>query len=109
VRETFLAYNIAQRTHEIGIRMAFGARRSDVVRLILGQGLGLFAAGIAIGLAGALASTRLFRGLLFEIGPGDPVSFAAVTVLLAIVALLACWLPALRATRVEPLEALRYG
>jgi putative ABC transport system permease protein len=104
-----LAYNIAQRTHEIGIRMALGARRSDVVRLVLGQGLGLSAAGIAIGLAGALASTRLLRGLLFEIGPGDPVSFAAVTVLLAIVALLACWLPALRATRVEPLEALRYG
>jgi len=98
---------VSQRTREIGIRMALGADRAAVRALVLREGLRLAAAGVAVGLAGAFALTRLLRGFLFEIGPGDPLTHAAVALLLAGVALAACALPARRAARLNPTAALR--
>ncbi|MEW6209101.1 MAG: ABC transporter permease [Acidobacteriota bacterium] len=103
-----LSYSVAQRTQEIGIRSALGATRSDVMRLVVGQGLGLAMTGIAIGLAASMAMTRLIESLLFETGPRDPSVFAFVSLLLIVVSLAACYLPARRATRVDPMTALRY-
>jgi putative ABC transport system permease protein len=103
-----LAYLVNVRTHEIGIRMALGASRRDVLKLIVGQGMILTIIGIAIGLAGAFALTRIMSSLLFDVKATDPVTFIAVSVVLAIVALLACLIPARRATRVDPMIALRY-
>jgi len=103
-----MAYAVAQRTQEIGVRMALGAQRLHVLRLVFGQGFVLLAVGTAIGLGGAFALTRLMHSLLFEITPTDPVTYSAVVVLLAVVALFACYIPARRATRVDPLVALRY-
>ena len=102
-----MSYTVNQYTHEIGIRLALGARSADVVRMILLEGMTLALAGIAIGAAAALALTRLMRSLLFEIQPADPITFLSVSVLLAAVALLATYIPARRATRVDPLIALR--
>ena len=102
-----VAYAVAQRTREIGVRIALGARRSEVVRLIMGQGLRPAAAGLVIGLAGAAAMTRVMRGLLYEVAPLDPATFVGATVLLLTVAALACLIPATRATRIPPSEALR--
>ena len=102
-----LAYAVSRRTREIGVRMALGAQVADVLGLVLRQGLGLAGVGLALGLAGAFGATRLLRGFLYEVQPLDPLTFAAVVVLLSIVALLACWLPARRATKVDPMEALR--
>ena len=101
-------YSVAQRTHEIGIRLALGAQRGDVFRLIVGQGLILALAGVVIGSGGAYALTRLITGLLFGVSPTDLVTFILVAMLVTVVALLACYLPARRATRVDPLTALRY-
>jgi putative ABC transport system permease protein len=101
-------YSVAQRTHEIGIRLALGAQRSDVFRLIVGQGLILALLGVALGAAGAFGLTRLIASLLFGVSPTDALTFALVSVVVTVVALLACYLPARRATRVDPLEALRY-
>jgi predicted permease len=103
-----LSFAVAQRTQEIGVRVALGAQRAQLLRMILSQGLTLFLVGATIGLTAALSLSHALRHLLFHVSPYDPVSFAAITALLAAVALLACYLPALRATRVDPLVALRY-
>jgi putative ABC transport system permease protein len=103
-----LAYSVARRTHEIGIRMALGAQTADVLRLVMGQGLRLVAAGTVLGLAAALATGRVLRAYLFGVSSTDPGTLMAVALLLAAVALLACWLPARKAARVEPMAALRY-
>jgi predicted permease len=103
-----IAYTTRQRTREIGIRMALGAQRVQVLQLVLGQGLRLTAIGLAIGLALSLALTRFLGHLLFEVPPTDLLTFAAVTILLSTVALGACYLPARRATSVDPMVVLRY-
>jgi putative ABC transport system permease protein len=103
-----LAYAVERRTREIGIRMALGAQRGDVVGLVLRYGGLLAATGLGIGLGAALALTRFLETMLFEVSTTDPVTFAAVAALLAAVALLACWIPARRATKVDPMVALRY-
>ena len=102
-----IAYVVAERTHEIGVRMALGARARDVLRMVLGRGLRLVALGLALGLAGALGLTRFIASQLYGVRAMDPVTFASVSALLALVALVACWLPARRAARVDPLIALR--
>ena len=102
-----LATSVSRRRQEIGVRLALGAQRGDVVRLVVRQGMVLAIAGIAIGLPASIALTRLISSLLFEVTPRDPVTFAAVTTLLIGVAAFACYLPARRATRIEPIEALR--
>jgi predicted permease len=103
-----MAYSVAQRTREIGVRMALGAQRLHVLRLVFGQGFVLLTVGTVIGLLGAFALTRLMHSLLFEITPTDPLTYSAVVGLLAVVAFLACYIPARRATKVDPLVALRY-
>ena len=103
-----MSYAVAQRTNEIGIRLALGAQTRDVLSLIIGQGLRLVLVGLAIGLLGAFALMRVISGLLFGVTAKDPMTFIIVSVVLAIIALLACYVPARRATRVDPLEALRY-
>jgi predicted permease len=102
-----IAYVVSQRTREIGVRMALGATRRDISRMVLGEGLAITSLGIAVGLAGALALTRLMLALLYGVSPTDPATFVAVPALLAGVALLATWVPARRAARVEPLVAIR--
>jgi ABC-type antimicrobial peptide transport system permease subunit len=102
-----MAYVVNQRTQEFGIRMALGAGTGDVLRLIFREGLALAAIGIAIGLTLALTVTRLLASFLYGVSPFDLATFTGVPVLLGLVTLLACWLPAKRATRVNPIEALR--
>jgi len=103
-----MAYRVSRRTHEIGVRMALGAQRADVLRLITGECLMLVGIGVLVGVPLALASTRVIASQLFEVRPSDPLTFAAVTALLVLVALAACYIPARRAMRVDPMVALRY-
>jgi putative ABC transport system permease protein len=103
-----ISYSVAQRTQEIGIRMALGARREDIVKMILLQGARIVVAGVVIGMLAAFGLTRYLEKLLFAVSPGDPGTFAAVALVLAMVTLLACYIPARRTLRVDPITALRY-
>ena len=102
-----MAYSVAQRTREIGIRIALGSQSRDVLRLVVGQGMKLALVGVGIGLAASFGLTRLMSKLLFGVSPTDPLTFAAIVVLLLLTALLACWVPARRAASVDPLVSLR--
>ena len=102
-----IACSVTERTQEIGIRMALGAQRGGVLRMVVGQAIALAAVGVLVGAAGAAGLTRLLSGFLFEVSPVDPLTFAAVSAMVVIVALLASAVPALRATRVDPVIALR--
>jgi putative ABC transport system permease protein len=104
-----MAFVVAERTHEIGVRMALGAEEGGVLRFVLGQGMRLTVLGIVIGIAGALAATRVLRTMLFGVGTTDPMTYGVVIIALGTVAVLACWIPARRASRVDPLVALRAG
>jgi putative ABC transport system permease protein len=104
-----MSYSVTQRTQEIGIRFALGAQRGDVMRLIVSQGMRLVLIGVALGFVGIFALTRLLQSLLFGIGATDLTTMLGVTIVLGLIALVACWLPAMRAARVDPIMALREG
>jgi putative ABC transport system permease protein len=101
------AYLVAQKTQEIGVRMALGANKGHILRLVMGRSVGLIVSGIAVGLVAALAATRVLSSLLYSVGPHDPVTFGLVTMLLVLVAIVAALIPARSATSVNPIVALR--
>jgi putative ABC transport system permease protein len=103
-----MSYSVSQRTHEIGIRMALGAQKKDVLKMVVGQGMGLAVTGVFVGIAGSLGMTRLMSGLLFGVSATDPVTFILLAMVLAGVAFAANYIPARRATAVDPMVALRY-
>jgi putative ABC transport system permease protein len=103
-----MSYAVTERTYELGMRMALGAQAADVRKLVIGQGMRLALTGLAAGLAGSFALARMMSTLLFQVNANDPATFIAISLLLASVALLACDIPARRATRVDPMIALRY-
>jgi putative ABC transport system permease protein len=103
-----ISYSVAQRTQEIGIRVALGAQRGEILGMVVGQGMRLAGAGAGIGLAASVAISRLLRSQLFQVSPFDPLIFTATTLVLIGAALVACYIPARRATRVNPIEALRW-
>jgi putative ABC transport system permease protein len=103
-----IAYSVGQRTQEIGVRMALGARSGDVLKVVLKQGLKLTLVGVTIGLTGAFGLTRIISSLLYEVSPTDPLTFLCVSLLLAGIAFLATYVPAQKATRIDPMVALRY-
>jgi putative ABC transport system permease protein len=102
-----MAYTVTQRTREFGVRVALGARVRDILQLVVGQGMRLVIVGLVVGVVGSLALTRVLSGFLFGVQPTDPLTFAVVSVLLAAVGALACYLPARRATKIDPMSALR--
>jgi putative ABC transport system permease protein len=102
-----MSYSVSWQTHEIGIRMALGAKRGDVLGLVVRQGMTMAVIGLALGLIGAFAMSRVLRGMLYGVSPTDPLTFAGVSIVLLSVAFLACLIPARRATRVDPIIALR--
>jgi putative ABC transport system permease protein len=102
-----LSYSFSQRTHEVGVRIALGAQRLDILRMTLGEGIRIVAIGLVAGLAGAAALSRIFQAMLFEVVPGDPATLLCASAILTCVAFSACYIPARRATRIDPLVALR--
>jgi len=102
-----MSYGVAQRTREFGVRVALGAKVRDLLQLVVGQGMKLVVVGLVLGVAGSLALTRVLSSFLFGVQPTDPSTFVSVSLLLAIIGALACYLPARRATKIDPMVALR--